>query len=671
MGVRIAIRRSAVKPALLSVLAAWLLCALLSVSQAWHTVELQVFDAFSVATAPRRSQLPITIVGIDEASSARMGKAWPWPRDVHAQLIARLHKAGASVIAFDLSFTNPGNPAEDQALARAIAAAGNVVMAADRVFYETALVRQWRRLDPAPEFVAAGAVAGVRHTLLDDDAVLRRVPEGEDAFWRQVIRTLVRTRPGAVPEPVLAPDGMLRHLGPARTFPWVSYHRVLEGDPAIPSDFFMDQVVLVGRDRQAGLSANAGAAESFATPFLRTSRSLTPGVEIQATLIENALMGQTLHPATLAQNLGLLTLALVAASTLLLFWHPVRSPLLVLGLGCAVVGASAWLFHARGLWLFTAGPVFGLAASLAGMGGFAWWTQRRHDQALRTSFGRYVAPAVVDEIVANPDQLKLGGERRELTMLFCDLTGFSALCERLPPEGVAEVINLYATEMARTVMDHGGTVDKFIGDAVMAFWGAPLPDADHAANAVRAALSMQQAMEQLQPRFSAMGAGRLELRIGINSGPAVVGNMGSARRFTYTALGDAVNLASRLEEANKVYRTRILLSGSTAGLLPPELGLRHIDRVRVRGKQTAVDLFTPCTELRLCELSQQAWQAWLRRDWEACLAALADMAAIDPYDGVPPLFEARIARLRAEPPPPGWDGATDLSSTPPAAGQNR
>jgi adenylate cyclase len=304
------------------------------------------------------------------------------------------------------------------------------------------------------------------------------------------------------------------------------------------------------------------------------------------------------------------------------------------------------------------------------MGGFAWWTQRRHDQALRTSFGRYVAPAVVDEIVANPEQLKLGGERRELSMLFCDLTGFSALCERLPPEGVAEVINLYATEMARTVMDHGGTVDKFIGDAVMAFWGAPLPDADHGANAVRAAMAMQQAMEQLQPRFSAMGAGRLELRIGINSGPAVVGNMGSARRFTYTALGDAVNLASRLEEANKVYRTRILLSGSTAALLPADLRLRRIDRVRVRGKQAAVDLFTPCADERLCALAQQAWLAWLGCDWETCLALLAEIAAIDPYDGVPPLFESRIARLRVDPPPPQWDGATDLGSRMPASDQN-
>jgi adenylate cyclase len=661
MGVRIVIRRSAVKPAVLSVLFAWLLCAVLSVSQAWQPVELQVFDAFSVATAPRRSQLPITIVGIDEASSDRLGKTWPWPRDIHAQLISRLHKAGASVIAFDLSFTNPGTPAEDQALARAIAASGNVVMGADRVFYETALVRQWRRLDPAPDFVAAGAVAGVRHTLLDDDAVLRRVPEDEDAFWRQVIRTLVRTRPGAVPEPVLDPGGMLRHLGPARTFPWVPYHRVLEGDPGIPPDFFRDQVVLIGRDSQTGLVGPAGAAESFATPFLRTSRSLTPGVEIQATLIENALMGQTLQAATLAQNLGMLTLALAAGGTVLLFWHPWRSPLLVMALGGAVVAASAWLFHRHGLWLFTAAPVFGLAASLAAMGGFAWWTQRRHDHALRTSFGRYVAQAVVDEIVAHPEQLRLGGERRELTVLFCDLTGFSALCERLPPEGVADVINLYATEMARTVMDHGGTVDKFIGDAVMAFWGAPLPDADHAGNAVRAAVAMQQAIAHLQPRFSAMGAGRLELRIGINSGPAVVGNLGSARRFTYTALGDAVNLASRLEEANKIYRTRILLSGSTAALLSPDLRLRHIDRVRVRGKQAAVDLFTPCADERLCALAQQAWEAWVEQDWGACLALLAEIAAIDPYDGVPPLFEARIARLRAAAPPAHWDATSDLA----------
>lgn len=648
------------KLAALAVLASWALCTLLIFSLHWQAVELKLFDALSVSTAPRRSSLPITIIGIDEASIAAIGKPWPWPRDVHARLIDKLVHARASVIAFDLVLSEPGGAEEDRTLADAIRSAGNVVLAADHAFTETATVRQWRRVDPLPQFTEAGALAGAKAIVLDNDAVIRLVPDDDDSFWRQVVRVLVKERPGMVQEPAVPSGALLRHLGPARTFPYVPYHQALDGNPALPESFFADQVVLIGRDIRATLNANAAQGGTYATPFLQTSRMLTPDVEIQATAIENALMGQVIVPVSGRWNLFVLTLSLLLAAPVLLFWHPMRSAFLLLALGAAIVVGSVWLFAYQGVWQFTGIPLLALLSSFAIMGSGSYWTERQRVSALRTAFGKYVSADLVDEIIANQGQLKLGGERRELTVLFCDLTGFTTLCENLSPEAVADVVNLYANEMTRVIMDHGGTVDKFIGDSVMAFWGAPLADPGHAVHAVRAAMAMQKAMESLQARFLAMGTQRLTLRIGIHSGPAIVGNMGSDLRFEYTALGDTVNLASRLEGANKVYGTTILVSGSTAALLQPSVGLRRVDRARVKGKQVAVDVFTPCSDTHVNRSSEVAWSAYERRDWRAAAAEWSGLLALDACDGVAALLLRRLAGLEASPPPPEWDGSAAL-----------
>jgi adenylate cyclase len=287
--------------------------------------------------------------------------------------------------------------------------------------------------------------------------------------------------------------------------------------------------------------------------------------------------------------------------------------------------------------------------------------ERLRLSALRSSFAKYVAPAVVEQIVADEGRIALGGERRELTVLFCDLAHFTVMCETMAPERVADVVNVYANEMTRTIMAHGGTVDKFIGDAVMAFWGAPLPDADHASRAVDAAEAMREAMRQAQPRFDALGAPGLALRIGIHSGPAIVGNMGSDLRFEYTALGDTVNLASRLEGANKAYGTTILLSGATAAKLPPRQHVRRIDRIRVKGKQQAVDVFTPCEDTRVIEGTERAWAAWERGDWPAAEEAWSRLLALDAGDGVAALFLARIAALKSREPSTEWDGTSAMA----------
>lgn len=660
MNLKLHVLKPALRLALLSVLGGWLLGVAALFMPLWQAVELKVFDVLSVLTAPKKSSLPITIIGIDEASFTQLGVRWPWPRDMHARLIDRLSKSGAAVIAFDVLFSESGLPAEDDALARAIANAGNVVLTSDHVYHETAASRQWLRVDPVATFTQAGAVAGLATMTLDGDAVARRVSNQDDAFWRESIRTLIRSRPGSVPEPYVPPGALMRHIGPAHTYPYVSYYQVINGDPSIPSDFFADQIVLIGRDVRASLDSGGAQADTFATPFLMGTGLMTPGVEIHATQIENALMGNALMPASRGQNLLGVSVVILLTLPLLVFWNPLRTTLLTLVLGSGVMGVSMWLFANHNLWVATATPLLALAVAFLGSFGGAYFTEQRRASAIRSAFTRYVSADVVAEMIAHPELLKLGGQRRDISVLFSDLAGFTSLSEKLSAEAVGQLINLYLNAMTHVVMANKGTVDKFIGDAVMAFWGAPLNDDEHALHATQAAMAMQAAMHDLQPQFEALGVENLVMRIGVNSGPAIIGNMGSDLRFDYTAIGDTVNLAARLEGVNKAYGTRILLGSQTATLLQGRIPLRPVDRVRVKGKYVPVDISTPCPDEVLQELTAKAWEAYVRRDWQAARAAWQELRLHAPDDPLIAVFEKRISLHQAEPPPADWDGSIAL-----------
>ncbi|WP_395686045.1 CHASE2 domain-containing protein [Caenimonas koreensis] len=652
--------KQALKFAGLSALLGWVLGLVLSTVPAWQIVELKVFDLFTVADPPKQS-LPITIIGIDEASFTQLDKRWPWPRDMHAQLIDKLAKAGAAVIAFDVLFPESASPKEDEAFAASIKAAGNVVLAADFAYHETASIRQWMRVDPTPELTKAGATTALASIPLDDDSVIRQVPDAEDAFWRQVIKTLIRVRPNMVQEPYVAPGSLMRHLGPPRrTFPHISYYQVLNGDPSIPPDYFANQIVLIGKDLRVSGENNASQGDLFSTPFLYKLHELTPGVELHATLIENALMGQTIRQASIRFNTMVLTLVMLLSLSWLAFWGPLRSAILMIASAGAVVGLAAWQFQTGNFWFWSATPVVSMLAAFMCMAAASYWTEKRRANEIRGAFSKYVSQEVVDRMVAHPEELKLGGQRRELTVVFTDLAGFTSLSEKLTPEGVADVINLYLNEVTKVVMAHHGTVDKFVGDAVMAFWGAPLDDEEHALNATRAAIEMQVVMDRLQPRFEALGAGGVSMRVGLNSGPAIVGNMGSDLRFDYTALGDTVNLAARLEGANKAYGTGILLSSSTAELLRGRIGLRRVDKVKVKGKNVPVEVFTPCDDASLAAATERAWHAYQNKHWDAALQEWEAMRASQPGDSLAQCYVERIGKLVEQPPEGEWDGAVSL-----------
>lgn len=643
-------------------LAFWALATLTTGRQFWEAIENRLFDSLTVATAPGKSDLPITIVGIDEASFAAIGKRWPWPRDLHAKVLDRLTELGAAVVAFDVVFSEAATPAEDEVFAQSIARARNVVMSSDVATDESSLYKRTIRVEPIPPFRAAGAIPGLATVTIDSDAVVRQMPDSEDVFWRRTVQGLMKAQPKLIPvEPSLPADPMIRHLGPAHTFPYVSFHRVMQGDPTLPAELFKDAIVLIGRDVRASPEIGTVQADIFATPFLGRSKLLTPGVEIHANIIENVLKGEVIKPAENRYRLLFLSLAVLLVLPALIRWHPVWSGAWFAAVLAGTGGTVYYLFAKKFVWLPWVGVATTLLVLYLSMALISYVGERRRGQQIKGAFSKYVSPDVVEQMIAHPERLRLGGERRELTLLFSDLAGFTSISEKLPPDGVAKLINAYLTGMTRVVMSERGTVDKFIGDAVMAFWGAPLDDAEHGLHAVKAAIAMQKAMDELQPFYREMGVSNVGLRIGLNSGPAIVGNMGSEERFDYTALGDTVNLASRLEGINKMYGTRILLSETTADLVRDHLPLRPVDRVRVKGKNEPVRIFTPCEDPRLIQLTATALTAYREQRWPEARAAWNEVRTHAPGDSVAEVFLERIAEFEITPPGgPEWDGSVAL-----------
>ena len=664
-------------------LAGWALGCTLLFLPLWQVLESRVFDLLSVYTAPLRTEMPITIVGIDEASSTQLDQSWPYPRSLHADLIGKLNAAGAAVVAFDVQFSEPSDPAEDQRFAEAIADAGNVVLASKYEYHETATTRVFMRMDPLALFTGAGARVGLTDMELVNDQVPRRMALGEDAFWRVAIRKLVEVMPEAgITEPGLPDKAMIRYLGPRNTFPVVSYYQVINGDPDV-QDALAGAVVLVGRDAGATAEINVAQADAFPTPFTLTTGLMTSGVEIHATQMENALLNTMVEPASQTLNLTVLGISMLLTLPWLVWWHPLRSAagvllcigastgfaLLLFGHGICDAGTLSALFSKncdaegatlRHIWIAAAAPAAGMLTAFVGTGTGSFLTERRRAGRIRSAFTMYMSENVVQQMIAHPEKLRLGGERREISVLFTDLAGFTRLSEKLDPDAVALVVNTYLNAMTQVIMRNGGTVDKFMGDAVMAFWGAPLEDPEHAYHAVESAIEMQKAMKALEPRFTELGAEGLSLRIGLNTGPAIVGNMGSDLRFDYTAIGDSVNLAARLEGANKAYGTPILVAEALEARVRGRVSMRRVDRISVSGKEVPVDVFTPCDDTHLVALTHQAWERYLARDWPAARATLAEITRVAPGDPLATLLANRIRAWELTPPDEHWDGSVTL-----------
>lgn len=652
-----AVRRQQQVYALAACALALLLVGAATFSRTWHALEFKTFDVLTAWTAPQRTALPVVILAIDEPTFQELQHTWPFPRSVHAALLKRLHDEGAAAVGLDIVFADPSTEAEDAALAQAIAETGPVVLAATREKIDSSNAALWLDVMPLQRFLDAGADAGDAGVEPDDDFVVRRVPVAREGFALRLAQRAAEAR-GKLP--VLRHFDWIGYRGPRGTFDTRSYYQALEPG-LLPAGFFKNKIVLVGRSARTATELSRSQADLFNSPFgTAGGERLFPGVELQATLVDNYLTGGGLRSVPEGW-----TLALVALLVPLLLWgnrrlHPAGAAALAAALVAAIAGASWWLFGRFQLWW---PPLLPAAAAVAVYGaaalaGYAF--VRRRARQTRAMFAQYVPPAVVSRLIAQPELMRLGGEAREVTLMFTDLANFTTLSEQLSAEQTVEVLTAYFNAMTPIVHATGGTVDKFIGDAVMAFWGAPLDDPQHAEHAVTAAISMQQAMQVLVADLRARGLPPIHMRIGLHTGRVVVGNVGSEQRFSYTAIGDAVNLAARLEGANKAFGTGILLSAATAAQLPSSVALRALDDVVVKGKTEPVRVFTPCDDVAVRDASLAALSAFHARDWDGASGYLAQVLARVPGDAAALRLQQRVAEARALPVGSDWSPAVAL-----------
>jgi len=653
----------------------------------------------------------ISIILLDQASldwgSTENGWSWPWPRSIYGALLDFVQRGQPRAVAFDVLFTEFSSyeVADDEALGAAIARTQPFVGAAylgrearQTMAWPEVLPRPppwlggletWLTPERAEKLVESGGAFPVYYISTNATrlANVNDVPDRDGVFRRA---TLFRVFDGqAMPslglaaylvahpgvslavEPgrlrvgsrVLPMDDQgrvtLRFRGGIGTYPVYSAAAVIQSEmrmqggetPALSPDIFKDSYVFFG----------------FSAPGLKDLRPTPvagnyPGVGIHVTMLDNLLEADALaDPAPGWVFLCTLLLALLGAAGTLYSrkgWQSVLAFVVVLampvGLGFAAYPLGWWWPMAVGLTAALLALISGVIVSYA--------TEGRQKRFIKSAFKQYLGETVIDDIIADPSRLKLGGEKKELTMFFSDLEKFSSFSEKLDPPQLIDLLNVYLSDVGRILMEEGGYLDKFIGDAIVAFWNAPVPQPDHALRAVRAALRCQRLLAEKQADYSARAAGMpLRMRMGLNSGEVVVGNMGSTDRFNYTMLGDAANLASRLEGANKAFGTFLLVAESTwqqvAGILPGrELGL-----IRVVGRKTPVRVFEPLG------LPGEPAPAWLptyeqalalvrARQWAAAATSFSSLTG----DGVSGMY-AKRCRALAEGAEADWDGVWNLT----------
>ncbi|MGQ9920135.1 MAG: CHASE2 domain-containing protein [Desulfobacca sp.] len=542
------------------------------------------------------------------------------------------------------------------------------------------LVTAWGVETNLPRLTAAAADTGFFNAMPDPDGAIRAVPlvvSYQDDLYAPLSLAILQKYLGDPPLQITLGDhgivqlavgsirlpvddyGYLRlnFRGPAKTFPYYSLVDVVSGQ--VPPERFKDKIVLVG-------ASAVGIYDVRVTPFA----AIFPGVEVHANAIDNILRGDFLWAPTGLVNPAALVL-MVLALTMCWLQPRVRPWFGLLSLGLMItltLWVNFYLFSRHQIYLQTTYVLSGLSMTYVLLAFLRFLAEERERKRIRAAFQNYVAPEVVNTMLQHPEKLKLGGEKREMTVLFSDIRGFTTLSERLEPEVLVNLLQSYLNPMTEVVFQHHGTMDKYIGDAIMAIYGAPLPLPDHAARACDTALDMLTTLTHLWEDWRAQGLPALKIGIGINSGPMTVGNMGSERLFDYTVIGDNVNLASRLEGLNKYYGTAILISEATQQLLPDTFLLREVDRVRVKGKKASVAIFElrgrgqpTGLEAALLQSFAAGLTAFRQLQWQKAEEHFRRCLDLYPDDGPAKLLLQRTAQLAQQPPPPDWDGTTTLT----------
>jgi adenylate cyclase len=709
--------------------------------------ELRTYDLRFVSRGPQSTTSSVVLAMVDEKSLDREGR-WPWPRVKFAELIDRLSRDGAKVVAFDIGFLEPDENSQlrlldnldsalgdlrdehpklrefliqsreradnDRALAEAIQRSSSTIVlgyffhmrsgSSDYQMTPDEIVLQYESIDTskyplvtyrggvvgeaaiprayAPEsnlaiLTEAAASSGYFSVKQDADGVVRWMPlviaGGDELFpplsimtaWHYLDRPelMVRVGPYGVDgiqlgDELIPTDEsgrlLINYLGPPQTFPHVSVGDILAG--TVPSETFRDKIVLVG-------AAATGIYDARTTPF----SPLHPGAEIHANVMDNLISGRFVtRPgwSEVYDVFAIITLATVAALGL---WRlsAIPSLLFVVVLFATHILIAQELFIRFGVWLNIVYPLLALGATYVAITVYEFFTEQRERRRLRSAFAQYVAPEVVKEIVKDPTNLALGGEEKVLTVLFSDLEGFTSYSERYTPQTMIELLSEYYARMTERVFGCGGMLKEYVGDELMAIFGAPIGQVDHAERACQAALDMRAGRRELSEQWAKRGRPALRARTGVNTGRMLVGNLGSKYRFSYGVLGDNVNLGSRLEGLNKQYGTEILISESTADSVGSKFVLREVDLVRAVGKQAptriyellaAIDDEPPADEETLLAAYASGLAAYRECRWDDALARFGEALKTRPDDGPSLVMAERCRTYLQSPPDSDWGG---------------
>lgn len=452
---------------------------------------------------------------------------------------------------------------------------------------------------------------------------------------------------------------LINFAGPFQTYPYYSFADV--ADSQTPPGTFRDKAVFVG-------ASAIGIGDMRPTPFMKQNY---PGVEIHANVLDNLLHDKFLRRGFSEEitDLAMILFCGLMMGFLFVLVRPVVSTGLYV---VALVGLLSFVYYnfaAAGRWLSLVLPAATLSVNYLGVTSYRVLFEEKEKRKVRGAFSQYVAPGFINQLLKDPGRLKLGGEEAELTVLFSDIRSFTSISEKLTPTELTDLLNEYLTAMTEIVFQNRGTLDKYIGDAVMAFWGRPFLDLhNHAALACRAALEMSSQLRQMNQTWMEKGKPPLAIGIGLNTGPMMVGNMGSARRFNYTVMGDHVNLGSRLEGLTKEYGAQIILSEFTREQVEVQFLLRELDLIRVKGKQKPVaiyQLLAPASERHryqeLLDGFQRGLAAYKEGRWEAALELFHAVADKHPADGPTRLFLSRCQQFLEEAPMGAWDGVYTMA----------
>jgi adenylate cyclase len=605
----------------------------------------------------------VVIVAVNDASLAAVsktfGRGWPWPREFWGYVAGYVSKSGAKAVCFDLLFSEASEynkeTGDDDTFADAIKAIKTPVVFGSQIKADGS----WGNFAPAIPGATFGAVN------VGQEAMYRRYEPSVEGKPSLAVAALRACGESAKLDTNRA--FLLRYYGPyltaggGHTFRYVSAAEVLAAalpDAApgrvggITPEVFKGKIVLIG-------AISTGTFDLKSSPLSEEY----PGVEVQATAIENLLRGQEVLPLGEPwTSVETLVGAMVAAIGVT---FPRRVGLKILAPVAAVaivIGVSAALFVGAEInWLAPTQAV--VATAVATVGAFAWtyFAEDRQRRFMLKALSKVVSPAVAQQLAREPGRLARGTVRLPITVLFTDLANFTDLSESMDVQKLGELLNRYLGEISDQVLAQEGTLDKYIGDALMCFWNAPLPQEDHAIRACAAALAIARREKEIIRELTAFGARKIFTRIGINSTDAAVGFVGSSHLFNYTALGDGVNLASRLEGANKIYGTRILISQSTAERARGWFAMRKIDVLRVKGKTQPIAVYELIGKEdgeagELIAAYERAFEHYQSRRWEEAEKELLQLLGRFAEDGAGKVLLERVRHLRENPPSGDWDG---------------